>query len=41
MEFIYIIIGVVIGVVAVLFLGVDSISKKFTKREKEFDDKNE
>ena len=41
MEIVYIIVGAVIGVAAALFLDVCSLSKKFSKKEKEFDDKNE
>ena len=41
MEFIYVIIGIVIGVVAALFLDVDSLSNLFAKKEKTFDEKEE
>jgi len=41
MEFVYVIIGVVIGVVGVLMLDVDFFSKKVAKKEEEVDDKNE
>ena len=41
MELVYGIICVIIGVAVTLFIGVDSISGMFAKKEKEFDDKNE
>jgi uncharacterized membrane protein YqgA involved in biofilm formation len=41
MEIVYIVIGIVIGVVASLFLDVNSWSRSFSKKEKEFDEKNE
>ena len=41
MEFVYVIIGVIIGVAGALFLDIDSLSNIFAKKEKEFDDKNE
>lgn len=41
MEFVYMGIGLVIGVVAMLFLDVDSISNLFSKKEQTFDDKAE
>ncbi len=41
MEFVYIGIGIVIGVVGILFLDVDSVSKLFAKKEETFDDKAE
>ncbi len=41
MEFVYIGIGVVIGVVAILWLDVGGFSKKFEKEEEEFDAKDE
>lgn len=41
MEFLYIGIGIVIGIVGILFLDVDSISKLFSKKEETFDDKAE
>ena len=40
MEIIYVIIGVVIGVVGVLFIDVDALAKTFVKKEQEFDDKS-
>lgn|GEM_PF-1314666 len=41
MEFVYIIIGIVIGVVAMLFIDVDSLSNLFAKKEEELDAKEE
>ncbi len=41
MEFIYVIIGVVIGVVGALVLDVDSLSNLWAKKEEEFDAKEE
>lgn len=41
MEFVYMGIGLVIGVVAMLFIDVDSLSNIFAKKEETFDDKEE
>jgi len=41
MEFVYVGIGIVIGVVIVLFLDIDSLSNLFAKKEETFDDKEE
>lgn len=41
MAIVYIIIGIVIGVIAMLMLDVDSLSNIFAKKEEEFDDKEE
>lgn len=41
MEFVYVGIGVIIGVVGALFLDVDSFSKLFAKKEETFDEKAE
>ncbi len=41
MEFVYIGIGIVIGVAGVLMLDIDSISNLFAKKEETFDDKEE
>jgi len=41
MEFVYVGIGVIIGVVGILWLDVDGFSKKFAKKEEEFDAKDE
>ena len=41
MEFVYIGIGVVIGVVGVLFLDIDMFSKKVADEEEKVDDHNE
>jgi len=40
-EFIYIGIGIVIGVVGVIFLDVDMFSKKAADEEEKIDDHNE
>ncbi len=41
MEFVYVIIGVVIGVVGALVLDVDSLSNLWAKKEETFDSKEE
>ncbi len=41
MEFVYVVIGIVVGVVGVLFLDVDKFSNKFAKEEEKFDAKEE
>ena len=41
MEFVYIGIGIVIGVVGAIFLDVDKFSNKFAKEEEKFDSKEE
>jgi len=41
MEFVYVGIGVVIGVVGVLLLDVDSLSKLWAKKEETLDEKVE
>jgi len=41
MEFVYVAIGVVIGVVGVLLLDVDSLSKLWAKKEETLDEKVE
>ena len=42
MEFVYVGIGIIIGVViGALFLDIDSISNKFAKEEEKFDAKEE
>ena len=41
MEFVYVGIGIVIGVVGALVLDVDSLSNLWAKKEKTFDEKNE
>lgn len=41
MEIVYIVIGIVIGVVAAIFLDVDSLSNLWAKKEEELDDKAE
>lgn len=41
MEILYVVIGVVIGVVAAIFLDVDSLSNLWAKKEEELDDKIE
>jgi len=41
MEIVYIVIGIVIGVGAAIFLDVDFMSKKFSKKEEEIDEKHE
>ena len=41
MEFVYVGIGIVIGVVGVLILGVDKFSNKVAKEEEKFDAKEE
>ncbi len=41
MEFVYVGIGIVIGVVGILFLDVDSISNLWAKKEETLDDKLE
>jgi len=38
MEFVYVAIGVVIGVVGVLVLGVDKFSNKVAEEEEKIDD---
>jgi len=40
-EFVYVGIGIVIGVVGALFLDVDSFANKFAKEEEKFDSKEE
>ncbi len=41
MEFVYIVIGGVIGVLMCMFLDVDKFSKMFAKKEEEIDAKEE
>jgi hypothetical protein len=41
MALVYILIGIVIGVVGSLFLDVDALSNLFAKKEETFDDKEE
>ena len=41
MEFVYVAVGVVIGVVGVLLLGVDKFSNKVAQEEEKFDVKEE
>lgn len=41
MEFVYVAIGVVIGVVGALILDVDSLSKLWARKEEKFDEKSE
>lgn len=41
MEFVYIIIGIVIGVVGALVLDVDSLSNLWAKKEEKLDAKEE
>lgn len=41
MEFVYIGIGIVIGVVGILFLDVNKFSKKFAEEEEKIDAKEE
>ena len=41
MEFVFVGIGIVIGVVGALFLDVDKFSNKFAKEEEKFDAKEE
>ena len=41
MEYVYVGIGIVIGVVGALFLDVDKFSNKFAKEEEKFDSKEE
>jgi len=41
MEFVYMGIGLVIGVVGTIFLDVDNFSKKFAKKEEKIDAKEE
>lgn len=41
MEFVYVVVGIVIGVVGALFLDVDKFSNKFAKEEEKFDTKEE
>jgi len=41
MEFVYIVIGIVIGVVGALFLDVDMFSKKAADEEEKIDDHKE
>ena len=41
MEIVYVVVGIVIGVVAAIFLDVDSLSNLWAKKEEEIDDKIE
>jgi len=41
MEFVYIVIGIIVGVVGALFLDVDMFSKKAADEEEKVDDHNE
>jgi len=41
MEFVYIVIGIIVGVVGALFLDVDMFSKKAADEEEKIDDHKE